>query len=128
MESQEITLARAAYARYGATTDYKNFLGLPMPTWEELPEKIREAWVAAVTVPAEEKPAVYSQYQAHDAKPTSVQAAILQCCSLRWDGDVESKRDRSNAAELGYIARYNGFNIVTEKGIKYLFDQKLIRP
>lgn len=40
-------LARQAYEAYGATTDYKNFMGDPMPTWRELPLRIREAWVAA---------------------------------------------------------------------------------
>lgn len=41
-------LAQIAYDAYGATTDHKNYQGLPMPKWEELPEKIRGAWIAAV--------------------------------------------------------------------------------
>ena len=36
-----------AYAAYGDIVDYKNYQGLPMPTWNELPEKIRAAWRAA---------------------------------------------------------------------------------
>ncbi len=40
-------LAEEAYAAYGAVTDFKNYQGLPMPQWHELPEKIREAWKAA---------------------------------------------------------------------------------
>lgn len=51
MKSQEITLARAAYARYGAVTDFKNFQGNPMPAWEALPAKIQEAWVNAANPP-----------------------------------------------------------------------------
>jgi hypothetical protein len=47
MESQTITLDRAAYSRYGAVTDYKNFLGNPMPSFDELPPKIQQAWVMA---------------------------------------------------------------------------------
>lgn len=39
--------AREAYAAYGKVTDFKNYQGLPMPTFDELPEKIREAWIAA---------------------------------------------------------------------------------
>lgn len=39
--------AKIAYQAYGDTTDWKNYLGLPMPVWTELPDKIREAWVAA---------------------------------------------------------------------------------
>jgi hypothetical protein len=41
------TLAKGAYGAYGAVTDHKNYQGLPMPTWAELPDKIREAWRAA---------------------------------------------------------------------------------
>ena len=41
-------LAMGAYAAYGRSTGNKNFRGEPMPTWEALPESIREAWRAAV--------------------------------------------------------------------------------
>jgi hypothetical protein len=47
MESESISFAREAYDAYGATTDHKNYQGLPMPKWDDLPEKIRTAWVAA---------------------------------------------------------------------------------
>lgn len=43
----ETNRARVAYAAYGQTTDFKNFRGDPMPAWDDLPEKIREAWVNA---------------------------------------------------------------------------------
>ena len=43
------SLGSSAYEAYGATTDHKNYQGLPMPTWEELPEKIRVAWRAAAS-------------------------------------------------------------------------------
>src|SRR5574343_2108803 len=39
--------AKVAYTAYGQTTDFKNFQGLPMPSWDELTENIREAWVNA---------------------------------------------------------------------------------
>lgn len=39
--------AKAAYHAYGGVTDFKNYQGLPMPQWEDLTEKIREAWIAA---------------------------------------------------------------------------------
>jgi hypothetical protein len=51
--SDSETLGRNAYMRYGAVTDFKNFLGNPMPTWSELPEKTRTAWIAAVTIPTQ---------------------------------------------------------------------------
>ncbi|WP_414755573.1 hypothetical protein [Anabaena sp. CCY 9910] len=47
MESQELKLAQIAYHAYGKTTDFKNYQGLPMPEFEALPEKIKEAWIAA---------------------------------------------------------------------------------
>ena len=40
-------VAQCAYTAYGDSTGGKNHLGKPMPTWEDLPEKIREAWIAA---------------------------------------------------------------------------------
>ncbi len=39
-----LELAQVAYA---ATTDHKNYQGLPMPEWDDLPETIQRAWVAA---------------------------------------------------------------------------------
>lgn len=42
-------LGRIAYAAYGATTDYKNYRGEPMPQWDDLPTVIRRAWGAAGT-------------------------------------------------------------------------------
>ena len=40
-------LAKEAYKSYGSVTDFKNYQGLPMPNWEQLPEKIQKAWVIA---------------------------------------------------------------------------------
>ena len=42
-------LAEKAYAAYGAVTDHKNYQGLPMPAWADLPPKIQEAWRAATS-------------------------------------------------------------------------------
>lgn len=41
-------IARLAYAAYSEATDNKNYQGLPMPLWEDLPEHIHRAWCAAV--------------------------------------------------------------------------------
>lgn len=40
-------LAKQSYMAYGSVTDFKNYQGLPMPEWEALTDKIREAWKAA---------------------------------------------------------------------------------
>lgn len=41
--------AKAAYARYGAVTDHKNFQGNPMPAWDDLTDTIQAAWIAAAS-------------------------------------------------------------------------------
>ncbi len=41
------SVAIEMYAAYGKVTDFKNYQGLPMPAWEALGDKIREAWIAA---------------------------------------------------------------------------------
>lgn len=41
------SVAREMYLAYGGVTDHKNYQGLPMPVWENLGDKIREAWMAA---------------------------------------------------------------------------------
>lgn len=51
--------AKAAYRAYGQTTDFKNFQGNPMPEWDALPEKIREAWVNASKAAATFQPMVF---------------------------------------------------------------------
>lgn len=46
--------AQAAYKAYGDSTGWVNFLGKPMPKWEDLPESIQKAWrdaTAAVVEP-----------------------------------------------------------------------------
>lgn len=48
-KTQATTLAVSAYNAYGAVTDHKNFRGEPMPAFEALPEKIQDAWRAAVS-------------------------------------------------------------------------------
>lgn len=39
--------ARIAYTAYGSVTGFKNFMGDPMPEFDALPERIREAWTKA---------------------------------------------------------------------------------
>jgi hypothetical protein len=42
--------ARIAYTAYGKMIDFKNFQGNPMPLFDELPERIQEAWIEAANV------------------------------------------------------------------------------
>jgi hypothetical protein len=36
--------AIVAYQAYGESVDWKNYLGLPMPRWDDLPPAIKQAW------------------------------------------------------------------------------------
>ncbi|HEY6117204.1 MAG TPA: hypothetical protein VI172_14730 [Candidatus Dormibacteraeota bacterium] len=47
MNTDGLTLARIAYKAYGETTNFKNFRGDPMPAFDDLPDTIQDAWVAA---------------------------------------------------------------------------------
>lgn len=40
-----------------------------------------------------------------------------------WDGHVISKSDRDELVKEGYVKRYEGFNFLTEKGVKFLIDK-----
>lgn len=40
-------VAENAYLAYGSVTEMKDYQGLPMPEWKDLPEKIHQAWLAA---------------------------------------------------------------------------------
>jgi hypothetical protein len=46
----QLLQAQAAYKRYGAVTDFKNFQGNPMPEFEKLPEAIQCAWAAVANL------------------------------------------------------------------------------
>ena len=47
----DLELGKIVYQAYGDDVGNVNYLGKPMPTWEELPEHIAHAWmVAAVAV------------------------------------------------------------------------------
>ncbi len=40
--------AHIAYDAYGDFVGWQNYQGKPMPRWHELPDKIRDAWRAAI--------------------------------------------------------------------------------
>jgi hypothetical protein len=46
----QLVQAKAAYTRYGAVTDFKNYQGNPMPEFEKLPEAIQCAWAAVANL------------------------------------------------------------------------------
>ncbi len=50
MEPHDVRRGRIAYEAYAVSTGGKTYDGREMPSWGELPEKIRAAWVVAATV------------------------------------------------------------------------------
>lgn len=42
-------LAERGYMAYGDLAGWRNYLGRPMPRWEELPERTRKYWMAAAS-------------------------------------------------------------------------------
>ena len=53
MFDEELCIAKLAYEAYAKVTDWKNFRGDPMPQFDDLPEKIIEAWKAAIVTARE---------------------------------------------------------------------------
>jgi hypothetical protein len=43
------TLAKAAYEDYANYTDWKNYQGMAMPQWDDLPDYIQKAWCCAAS-------------------------------------------------------------------------------
>ncbi len=54
---------------------------------------------------------------------------LLQLLRITWDGDLVNKTERDILVKLGMANTvYGGFNIITAKGIKYLFELGFIHP
>lgn len=47
IEETGYNYGKEAYQAYGNYVDFKNFQGNPMPSWNDLGEKIQGAWQAA---------------------------------------------------------------------------------
>lgn len=48
--------------------------------------------------------------------------------TVRFDGDMPSKDARDALVEEGFVGRANGFNFLTEKGVRFLTSLKLLTP
>lgn len=63
LDPEGLRLARIGYEAYGKTTDFKNYQGLPMPPFDNLPSKIIEAWVnASLAIRAESRTKVIASF------------------------------------------------------------------
>jgi hypothetical protein len=48
-------------------------------------------------------------------------------CMLTWDGNLISKSYRDDLVKAGLAQRFEGgFNLITAKGVQYLFDLGLL--
>ncbi|MEV5819316.1 hypothetical protein AB0L22_09085 [Micromonospora haikouensis] len=45
--TDSVELAQVAYQAYGEAVGFKNYLGDPMPTWDDLGDTIQQAWTGA---------------------------------------------------------------------------------
>lgn len=61
-----IELAKGAYEAYGGVTDHKNYQGLPMPEWDALTDKIKEAWMSAAEYVSNRALADYANANKYD--------------------------------------------------------------
>lgn len=55
-------------------------------------------------------------------------AQLQQLTSITHDGDLISKPDRDALFKSGLIQRFDGWNIVTSKGVEYLQNLGFIHP
>jgi hypothetical protein len=53
---------------------------------------------------------------------------LQQLTCLTWDGDLIGKSNRDELVKVGLAQRFNGWNLITEKGVKYLQDLGFIHP
>lgn len=74
-------VASSGYRAYAASTGNKNYQGLPMPTWDELPENIKTAWEAAARQISE----------AANSGGSEAYKAVMHSREQSWNGWVKSK-------------------------------------
>jgi hypothetical protein len=51
---------------------------------------------------------------------------LKQLTKATWDGDLISKSDREELVKCGYVFKVNGWNLVTENGLRVAHNLKLI--
>jgi hypothetical protein len=52
---------------------------------------------------------------------------LKQLTSCTWDGNLISKSDRDELVKAGLAQRAHGWNWITEKGVEYLVNLKLLK-
>lgn len=55
-------------------------------------------------------------------------AQLLQCLRIVWDGDLIAKPERNELVKSGLVYQFDGWNIITAKGLQYLQELGFIHP
>lgn len=95
--------AVAAYAAYGQVTDFKNYQGLPMPAWSELPEKIREAWGAAAERLGELSADARLAKREATLSPDARRAELETICFAMGDSIRDEMNDKRSGPPIGFV-------------------------
>lgn len=55
-------------------------------------------------------------------------AQLQQLTHLTWDGDLIGKQERDKLVKSELAQRFNGWNLITPKGVEYLETLGFINP
>lgn len=69
-------LAQYAYAAYGASTQFRTHDNRPMPEWEDLGDRVQQAWTAAASAVAEVLAQQPTEKAARSEQPTPQRPSI----------------------------------------------------
>jgi hypothetical protein len=53
---------------------------------------------------------------------------LNQLKTITWDGNLMSKGSRDALVELGMVARHQGWNFLTQKGVQQLIEDAQLLP
>lgn len=49
-------------------------------------------------------------------------------CGVTWDGDLLDKTSRSELIKAGLAEKEDGYNLITRKGVRYLYRLGVVHP
>lgn len=106
--------AQLAYQAYAVSTGGKTFDGRDMPTWEQLPERIQQAWTAATLAGAEAMIPAYQQLPASvGPRPSKAEdQAHLQDVADYWLPKIKPGGVFDEPALLEVLSSYS--HVLTE--------------
>lgn len=64
-------------------------------------------------------------YRSLNSEPPTI-SQLNQATALTKDADLISEKDTQTLADRGLISRFDGWNLITEKGVKYLAELSII--